>query len=207
MKTNYSKTAKSTLKHITPIKQKTSIKSKKTTLPKKNLHNTMYNSFRKNYTSSTAKKPSRTQNPKLKNIRKISNFEDISTYYKENENCKIEYEIPPLITIETETESEFINIKLGEPDSKFDESIRDFKEKNNKNNDSREIFDFTNKTHVDYVMNNLSILSESHSFKESSDIFDECNNDETSGKSKVINKIRIFNTKQNIQNFNTFYKF
>ena len=125
-------------------------------------------------------------------------MEDKSTNYNENTNYKVEFNIPHLFTVEAETESEFLNIKLGEGDSIIDNP----KESNIKNkiyDDSCEIYDFTDKTHVDFVLNNLSILSDSFNFNEySSNFLDDCNRNEISGDNKIANKIKIFNTKQSI---------
>ena len=67
-------------------------------------------------------------------------------------------------------------------------------------NDSLELYDFSDKTNVDYVLRNLSALSCSRSGKDKSSInLDDCNEDE-SGNKKVINKIKIFNAKQSLSN-------
>ena len=67
-------------------------------------------------------------------------------------------------------------------------------------NDSMEIYDFSDKTNVDYVLKNFSALSCSKSGKEkskSSFILEDFNDEDISGN-KNINKIKIFNTKQSI---------
>ena len=67
-------------------------------------------------------------------------------------------------------------------------------------NDSMEIYDFSDKTNVDYVLKNFSALSCSKSGKEkskSSFILDDFNEEDINGN-KNINKIKIFNTKQSI---------
>ena len=67
-------------------------------------------------------------------------------------------------------------------------------------NDSMEIYDFSDKTNVDYVLKNFSALSCSKSGKEkskSSFILDDFNDEDISGN-KNINKIKDFNTKQSI---------
>ena len=156
--------------------------------------------------------------------------------------------IPLLIPRESDTESLFINFKLGEKDSYTDSTLRsDLKdydnnnnnknENNNKNrgksndskkkinikkynhcevdgnigqneNDSLEIYDFTDKTNVDYVLKNLSALSCSKSGKDlSSIILDDFNEEDKSGNKKIINKIKIFNTKQSLSNICSKIKF
>ena len=135
--------------------------------------------------------------------------------------------IPALISKESEHESLFINFKLGEKDSLTESTVRsdlitcnnDNKIKNlkqNKNdynrcevdenleqneNNSFEIYDFNDKTNVDFVLRNLSALSCSKSGKEkSSFLFNDCNDefDENFGNKQKINKIKIFNVKQSI---------
>ena len=90
----------------------------------------------------------------------------------------------------------------------------DIKNNNNKNydycdvdknigkneNDSMEIYDFSDKTNVDYVLKNFSALSCSKSGKEkskSSFILDDFNEEDINGN-KNINIIKVFNTKQSI---------
>ena len=133
--------------------------------------------------------------------------------------------IPLLIPKESETESFFINFKLGENDSYTESTIRNDLKQNNINNlklnnnksknynycnvdknigqnenDSMEIYDFTDKTNVDYVLKNLSVLSYSKSVKDkSSFILDDFNEEENDNKQK-INQIKIFNTKQIFSN-------
>ena len=139
--------------------------------------------------------------------------------------------IPFLITKDNDTESLFINFKLGEKDSYSESLLRnDSKIDNNNyannikltnknfNNynycevdenigkneiDSLELYDFNDKSNVDYVLKNLSALSCSKSGKDksSSIILDECNDEDISGNKKIINKIKIFNVKQNSPNF------
>ena len=143
---------------------------------------------------------------------------------------KIENFIPFLISKENDTESLFINFKLGEKDSYTESTLRsDSKNYNNYNYfnnikltnknyknynycevddsigkneiDSLEIYDFNDKTNVDYVLKNLSALSCSKSGKDkSSIILNECNDEDISGN-KNINKIKVFNAKQNSKNF------
>lgn len=143
--------------------------------------------------------------------------------------------IPLIIPKESEAESLFINLKLGEKDSYMESTLRsdlkDYKNNqininnkkinNSKNkislkkynhcevdgnigqneNDSLEIYDFSDKTNVDYVLKNLSALSCSKSGKDrSSIILDDCNEEDKSGNIKMINKIKIFNTKQSLSN-------
>ena len=133
--------------------------------------------------------------------------------------------IPLLIPKESETESFFINFKLGENDSYTESTLRNDLKQNNINNlklnnnksknynycnvdknigqnenDSMEIYDFTDKTNVDYVLKNLSVLSYSKSVKDkSSFILDDFNEEENENKQK-INQIKIFNTKQIFSN-------
>lgn len=179
---------------------------------------------------------------KINNI----NIEDSSTncfsgINKKNLIPKIEYNIinnkkkdnfiiPLLIPRESDTESLFINFKLGEKDSYTESTLRsnvnkrnEYKNidnlKLNKNmiknydhcdvdknigkneNDSLEIYDFTDKTNVNYVLKNLSALSCSKSGKDKSSFnLDDLNEDELSGNKKIINKIKVFNTKQSISN-------
>ena len=202
MKANNMQEVKSIIKDKKSAKKIMSAQPKKKILKKKIIKNTVKNCGNKNSIFSHAKNNSEAQNPNLKKIHKKTNFEDISTYYKENENYKTGLDFPLLISIETEKESEFINIKLGESDSKVDINPTILQKPKNNIDESCEIFDFTDKTNVDYVLNNLSILSESQSFKEPSKIFDECDKDDDSKRSKAINQIRIFNVKQSIQSLN-----
>jgi hypothetical protein len=137
--------------------------------------------------------------------------------------------IPVLISKESEHESLFINYKLGEKDSMTESTVRsdliicnkDNKIKNLKQNkkinnynrceveenleqnenNSFEIYDFSDKTNVDFVLRNLSALSCSKSGKErSSFLLNDCNDefDENIGNKQKINKIKIFNAKQSI---------
>ena len=175
------------------------------------------------------------------NNNNIINIEDSSTSYfsknnKKNMIPKFDYNlinnkkkdilpIPLLIPKESETESFFINFKLGENDSYTESTIRNDLKQNNINNlklnnnksknynycnvdknigqnenDSMEIYDFTDKTNVDYVLKNLSVLSYSKSVKDkSSFILDDFNEEENENKQK-INQIKIFNTKQIFSN-------
>ena len=67
-------------------------------------------------------------------------------------------------------------------------------------NDSLELYDFSDKTNIDYALRNLSALSCSRSGKDKSSInLDDCNEEE-SGNKKVINKIKMFNAKQSLSN-------
>ena len=175
------------------------------------------------------------------NNNNIINIEDSSTSYfsknnKKNMIPKFDYNlinnkkkdilpIPLLIPKESETESFFINFKLGENDSYTESTLRNDLKQNNINNlklnnnksknynycnvdknigqnenDSMEIYDFTDKTNVDYVLKNLSVLSYSKSVKDkSSFILDDFNEEENENKQK-INQIKIFNTKQIFSN-------
>ena len=149
--------------------------------------------------------------------------------------------IPFLIQKENDTESLFINFKLGEKDSYTESTLRsdieynNYKKeskkiinmkssynKNNKNknksknknkinydycyvdnsigqneSDSLEIYDFNDKNNEDYILNNLSVLSCSKSWKEKSSFNVDDFNDEDINGNKNINKIKIFNTKNN----------
>ena len=147
---------------------------------------------------------------------------------KKKDNCII----PLLIKKESETESLFINFKLGEKDSYTESTLRsdlnnfenESKNINNKklNNDknvvknyehcevdcnigknesdSLEIYDFSDKTNVDYVLRNLSALSSKSGKEKSSFILDDFNDEDISGNKKMVNKIKIFNTKQSLSN-------
>ena len=121
-------------------------------------------------------------------------------------NIKIEFNIPFLLPTVTETESQFINTKLGENDSldftsKKISNEKTYLEKNNKD-DSCELFDFNDKTHVDFVLKNFSMLSQSQSnIDKSSTMLEDCNDEEISGNKKVINKVKIFDTKHSKENF------
>lgn len=121
----------------------------------------------------------------------------------ENLNIKTEFDIPFILPSVTETESFFINPKLAENES-YDVSPIKKTYKNiirNKREESCEIYDFNNQTHVELVLNNFSKLSQSQGIKDnSSTCLEENNDEETSGNKKVINKIKIFNTKHSAQN-------
>jgi len=137
--------------------------------------------------------------------------------------------IPALISKESEHESLFINFKLGEKDSLTESTVRsDLITCNNDNkikslkqnkkidnynrcevdenleqneNNSFELYDFNDKTNVDFVLRNLSALSCSKSGKErSSFLLNDCNDeyDDNIGNKQKINKIKIFNVKQSI---------
>lgn len=177
-------------KKIISINQKL-LNMKKIESPKKTKQN--------NYTSSKAKNATEIKKTKPKKCQKLSTMEDKSTNYNEYINYKVEFNIPHLFTVDAETESEFLNIKLGESDSIIDKP-KESKIKSKIYDDSREIYDFTDKTHVDFVLNNLSILSDSFSFNNgySSNFLDDCNRNEISGDNKIVNKLKIFNTKQSI---------
>ena len=61
---------------------------------------------------------------------------------------------------------------------------------------------------MDYVLKNLSALSCSKSGKDlSSIILDDFNEEDKSGNKKIINKIKIFNTKQSLSNICSKIKF
>lgn len=146
-----------------------------------------------------------------------------------NNKKKGNFIIPLLIPRESDTESLFINFKLGEKDSCTESTLRSNANKRNEynnidnlklnniiknyehcdvdknigknENDSLEIYDFTDKTNVNYVLKNLSALSCSKSGKDKSSFnLDDLNEDEISGNKKIINEIKVFNTKQSISN-------
>ena len=129
-------------KKIISINQKL-LNMKKIESPKKTKQN--------NYTSSKAKNATEIKKTKPKKCQKLSTMEDKSTNYNEYINYKVEFNIPHLFTVEAETESEFLNIKLGESDSIIDKP-KESKIKSKIYDDSREIYDFTDKTHVDFVI-------------------------------------------------------
>ena len=134
--------------------------------------------------------------------------------------------IPLLITKESE-ESFFINYKLAKNDTitestlrsdlinynlnnlKFNKKIKqkydhcNVDENIGKNeNDSLELYDFTDKENVDYVLTNFSVLSYSNSNKDISSInLDDCNEEEIGENKKFINKIKIFSAKKNLSKF------
>ena len=150
--------------------------------------------------------------------------------FKMNDKKKKYIIIPALISKESEHESLFINFKLGEKDSLTESTIRSDLIICNKDNKTRnmeqykkndynrcevdgnleqnenisfEIYDFNDKTNVDFVLRNLSVLSCSKSGKEKSSLLINDFNDEfndNSGNKQKINKIRIFNVKQSIPN-------
>lgn len=164
---------------------------------------------------------------------KKHNIQKVNPNLKNNQK-KDDFVIPLLIARDSDTESLFINFKLGEKDSYTESTLRsdiknyDFKnEKKNINNiklnnnniknkynhcevdqhigqnesNSFELYDFTDKSNIDYVLKNLSALSCSKSGKDkSSIIMDDINEEEVSGHKKPINKIKIFNTKQSLSN-------
>lgn len=139
--------------------------------------------------------------------------------------------IPALISKESEHESLFINFKLGEKDSLSESTVKsdlmsfnnDNKNKNLKQdkktdynrckvdenleqneNNSFEIYDFNDKTNVDFVLRNLSALSCSKSgIEKSSLLLNDCNDefDDNAGNKQKINKIKIFNVKQSIPTY------
>ena len=162
-------------------------------------------------------------NNKNKNTQKLNN--NLTNKLK-----KDLFIIPLIISKESDTESNFINFKLGDKDSNTESTLRsDLKNYNYKNekkcpntlkkkynhcdvdknigqneSNSFEIYDFSDKSNVDYVLRNLSALSCSRSGKDkSSSILDDINEEETNGNKKPINKIKIFNTKQSLSNINT----
>lgn len=209
---------------------------------KENNYSKKFNKYRnaqKNSKNNNNLKSSNRLKPKQNN--NIINIEDSSTNCfsknnKKNMIPKFDYNlinnkkkdilpIPLLIPKESETESFFINFKLGENDSYTESTLRNDLKQNNINNlklnnnksknyyycnvdknigqnenDSMEIYDFTDKTNVDYVLKNLSVLSYSKSVKDkSSFILDDFNEEENENKQK-INQIKIFNTKQIFSN-------
>ena len=194
-------------------------------------------------------------NNEKKIIKNILNIEDSSTNYfsgmikkKIPKICNIKkikdkdnLIIPFLIQKESDTESLFINFKLGEKDSYSESTLKsdlenndckvqnkkiiNMKSNNNKNknkieskskirydycyvdnnigkneSNSLEIYDFTDKNNEDYVLNNISVLSYSKSEKDKSFYIDDFNDDINMNKN--INKIKIFNTKNNCLSLN-----
>jgi hypothetical protein len=184
---------------------------------------------------------------KKSNINKINNklnIEDSSTNYLSGSNNKnkkknvqkltnnltdkIKKDIfikPLLISKESDTESNFINFKLGEKDSYIENTLRselknskNINEKSCPNNlkkrynhcdidknigqnesNSFEIYDFNDKSNIDYVLRNLSALSSSRSGKdESSFNVDDFNEKEIIDNKMQINQIKIFNTKHSL---------
>ena len=157
----------------------------------------------------------------------IKKFNSHDFDFKLNDKKIKDIIIPKLISKESEHESLFINFKLGEKDSLTESTVKsdlntcnnDNKNKNLKQNKinynrcevdenleqneniSFEIYDFNDKTNVDYVLKNLSALSCSKSGKErSSLLLNDCNDeyDENIDNKQKINKIKIFNVKQSI---------
>lgn len=203
-------------KKIYPTIQKTSKTKINSKTTKKKLKKPLYNNIF-NIEDSSTNCLSRNNN-KRRNIIPKFNLNLIKKQRKEK------YIIPLLISKESEGESLFINYKLGQNDSYTESTLRsDLKNYDLKNkklnliknkynhcnvdenigrneNDSLELYDFSDKTNVDYVLRNLSALSCSRSGKDKSSInLDDCNEDE-SGNKKVINKIKIFNAKQSLSN-------
>ena len=166
--------------------------------------------------------------PVIKNKNKSSiNTEDSSTnclsgdkgkkiYLNSNqkkEDCFIPFIISD--TKDSETESFFINFKLGEKDSylenlhnnvsKHDKKtiIKKINLKNMFNyckvnkesgkyeNDSLELYDFNDKTNVEYILKNLSLNCDKSGINDISNILEDCNEE------KECNIIKIFETKQN----------
>ena len=67
-----------------------------------------------------------------------------------------------------------------------------------------ELYDFTDKTNVDYVLRNLSVLSCSKSNKDKSSVnLDDCNEEEINTNKNFINKIKIFNAKKSFTNYSS----
>ena len=124
---------------------------------------------------------------------------------------------------ESETESAFINFKLGEKDYienfikndlKRDKN-KHFKKINVKNNydyckvnkesgknenDSLEIYDFNDEENVNYVLNNLANISSNKNTRiDYSNIFEDCNESSryNDGEKGNINIIKIFEVKKN----------
>ena len=121
-------------------------------------------------------------------------------------DSKIEFNMPFLLPTVTEAESVFINTKLAENDSLDVSPIKISNEKTilqkSNKDDSCELYDFNDEKQVNLVLKNFSMLSHSQSNKDkSSTILEDCNDEETSGNKKVINKVKIFNTKHSKENF------
>ena len=232
------------------MKSKIKAKSYSQISSNQNKNKTKENNYSKKFNKNRNAQKNSKNNNNLKSTNRIKpkqnnnniiNIEDSSTSYfsknnKKNMIPKFDYNlinnkkkdilpIPLLIPKESETESFFINFKLGENDSYTESTIRNDLKQNNINNlklnnnksknynycnvdknigqnenDSMEIYDFTDKTNVDYVLKNLSVLSYSKSVKDkSSFILDDFNEEENENKQK-INQIKIFNTKQIFSN-------
>ena len=149
-----------------------------------------------------------------------------------------EYELPFLLNNNKETESEsfFINFKLGEKDS-YMENISKTNEKNNlinyknkffkkenpKNSiinlkydyckvnndcgnnedDSLEMYDFNDESNVEFVLKNMSALSNNKTWKnDNSNYYQDCN-ESIGGLSKnenIINNVKILEVQNSISN-------
>jgi len=154
----------------------------------------------------------------------LSGFNEKKIFYKKTRKDKINP------NRKSESESFFINFKLGEKDS-FMESIFKSRLKINENennkkinlknnfdycrvnkdsgkneNDSLEIYDFNDETNVKYVLKNLSTTlscDKSDVNNNLSNIFEELNEenwDNDEGKDKIINDIKIFEVNKNLVN-------
>lgn len=124
---------------------------------------------------------------------------------------------------ESETESAFINFKLGEKDYIENFIKNDLKKDKNKHfkkinvknnydyckvnkesgkneNDSLEIYDFNDEENVNYVLNNLANISSNKNTRiDYSNIFEDCNERSryNDGEKGNINIIKIFEVKKN----------
>ena len=124
---------------------------------------------------------------------------------------------------ESETESAFINFKLGEKDYIENFIKNDLKKDKNKHfkkinvknnydyckvnkesgkneNDSLEIYDFNDEENVNYVLNNLANISSNKNTRiDYSNIFEDCNESSryNDGEKGNINIIKIFEVKKN----------
>ena len=154
----------------------------------------------------------------------LSGFNEKKIFYKKTRKDKISP------NIKSESESFFINFKLGEKDS-FMESIfksrlkingnennkkinlknnfdycRVNKDSGKNENDSLEIYDFNDETNVKYVLKNLSTTlscDKSEVNNNLSNIFEELNEenwDNDEEKDKIINDIKIFEVNKNLVN-------
>ena len=209
-------------KNIHPFKNRSNTKIISKTIKKKSIRH-KYNKI-SNIDDSSTNCFSRNNNKRI-NVIPQFNMNLIHKQQKEN------FIIPFLLTKtkESDTESLFINYKLGQNDSNMESAQKsDFKNVNLNNlkinkiiknkynycnvdenigkneNDSLELYDFSDKTNVDYVLKNLSALSCSKSNKDKSSInLDDCNEGEISGNKIFINKIKIFNAKKSLTNYSS----
>jgi hypothetical protein len=212
---NYTKNINCNLKKSSKTKEK--IKSKSKAIKNQSIKSKYYNIL--NIEDSSTNCLSRNNY----NKRCIALRFNLNSIYKQKENLLI----PLLITKESE-ESLFINYKLAKNDTITESTLRsDFINYNLNNlklnkkkkkydhcnvdenigkneNDSLELYDFSVKENVDYVLTNFSALSYSNSNKDISSInLDDCNEEENGENKKFINKIKIFSAKKNLSKFSS----